>query len=162
MNIEKLQRFRHDSRGVHEDQKGDYLWYDDVVTLIEEDKKERERCVEVLKSAVGLKVEGKRVSHPMDAVAFLAEFGKWVDETFPGANHLEKLNDEVKELNEAPSSAMEMADVFLSLAAHAHRNGVDLLRWARLKFLVCKKRKWGPPDERGVIRHDPTIRGEEE
>ena len=54
---------------------------------------------------------------------------------------------------------MEAADCLLCLLQHAHENKYDLFNTARVKHEINERRKWGPPDEYGVIEH---IKSEEQ
>lgn len=89
-------------------------------------------------------------------IAFQRTVGTWSDKTFSSAtdsSRIAHMQDELKELLEHPADPYEMADIFLLLLHHAHANGVDLEMAARVKFDILQKRKWGQPDERGVVTH---------
>ena len=84
----------------------------------------------------------------------------WQWETFgPGYNPLPSLHHLKKEVQEAidePHNLEEYADIFLMTLAAVDRAGFDLpdlLKAAKDKFIICKQRKWGPPDENGVCEH---------
>jgi len=50
----------------------------------------------------------------------------------------------------------EFADCFMLLIAAAKMEGMsgnDLILITRLKLALNKKRKWGKPDENGVVEH---------
>jgi len=87
-----------------------------------------------------------------------AEMGTWCDQTFPNATpetiqrHLKK---EVQELWDAPKAERpeEIADCIMLLLHLAHKDGISARDALRDKFEVCKKRKWGKPDEHGVVEH---------
>ena len=82
----------------------------------------------------------------------------WASATFPGQSAESKiahLADEVVELRNAPTDGEEMADCFILLLNVAQMAGVDLMRAAKLKMEKNRARKWGNPDERGVIKHIP-------
>ena len=94
--------------------------------------------------------------------AFQEQVGAWGDETFPHstpASVVAHLMDEVGELADDIAHAnndgipSEAADCFLLLLHTAHKCGFDLQEEAERKFLVNKGRRWGEPDERGVVRH---------
>ena len=98
------------------------------------------------------------------------EISEWSDKTFGGqrnpaiAHHLLK---EVKELiaefdspEEMPdkylSIRMEFADCFMLLldsATHAGITANELLQVTKEKLEINKNRKWGEPDENGVVEH---------
>lgn len=107
------------------------------------------------------------------------ELGIWADKTFgegkpiPTAKHLIK---EAKELVEAlenfercqsleeewnyASTNMkicdEFADCFLLILDCARRYGVNtelLIKLSVAKLAICKTRKWGEPDQDGVVEH---------
>ncbi len=62
------------------------------------------------------------------------------------------LRREVDELA-ADHSPEEAADCFILLLGHAHENGYDLLAAAKRKMAINYERKWGEPDEEGVVEH---------
>jgi len=66
---------------------------------------------------------------------------------------VEHLSDEVEELRKDPTSAEEMADVFILLAQLAHESDVDLYQAVQDKMKINRKRKWGTADHRGVVKH---------
>jgi len=75
-------------------------------------------------------------------------FGK--GQTITGIiNHLIK---EVCELRDSDSPD-EAADCLLLLCQHAHECGYNLIEEARKKHQINLNRKWGKPDEYGVIEH---------
>lgn len=110
-------------------------------------------------------------SHPiiekeaMDALQ--TEIGTWSDLTFPTSTldtMLRHLKKEVKELDDAikgdnlfpktkPETPHEIADCIMLLLHMAHRKGISARDAIREKFEICKKRKWGAPDEHGVVQH---------
>jgi len=50
----------------------------------------------------------------------------------------------------------EIADIFilaLEVASHVGMDINDITLACRDKFEICKKRKWGTPDENGVVEH---------
>ena len=81
--------------------------------------------------------------------------GQWGAQTFPTCslngvvNHLYK---EVLELSE-DHDPEEAADCCILLFQHAYNGGYDLLDEVRKKFEINKTRKWGEPDEFGIIEH---------
>ena len=87
--------------------------------------------------------------------SFQREVGEWGDKIFPGGTphsivaHLRK---EVKKLAESHDPE-EGADCLLLLLHHAHKVGYDLMIEAFKKFKINQNRKWGEPDENGVIEH---------
>lgn len=87
---------------------------------------------------------------------FQTEVGKWADRQFPQStlqSIVAHLTDEVEELNQAPADKLEMADILLLLMHLAHKQDIDLLVAAKEKFEIVKKRRWGIPDHRGVVKH---------
>jgi len=101
---------------------------------------------------------------------FLNEVAEWQDITFPNANSLSKLAhliEEIVELKdciitsvvESPQNydlKLEYADCFLLLFGAASKSGFDLkdvFDAMREKMEINKNRKWGSPDENGVVRH---------
>lgn len=94
----------------------------------------------------------------------LEQIHKWQKETFIEANAVSKLHHLKKELNELMSeveletddSAEEYADCFLLLYGSAMAYGMsyeDILYAIEAKFNKNKARKWGKPDENGVVEH---------
>lgn len=84
------------------------------------------------------------------------ETGLWSDETFPlssNSSRIAHMEDELKELLDKPADKLEMADIMLLLMHHAHIHKVNLVDAVAEKFEIIKQRKWGKPDERGVVRH---------
>jgi NTP pyrophosphatase (non-canonical NTP hydrolase) len=101
---------------------------------------------------------------------FIKEVTEWQDKTFPGANSLSNLAhliEEIVELKDAIVSSayegpknhsirMEYADCFLLLFGAASKSGFDpkdVFDAMREKMEINKNRKWGSPDENGVVRH---------
>ena len=110
---------------------------------------------------------------------------QWSDETFgshrtgkPIAHHLKKEIDEVIDAIEGLETEtsntkadvrsvywwkhtrvkFELADcltLLLDIAAHEYINVSDLLDASEEKMEINKKRKWGEPDENGVVEHIP-------
>lgn len=78
----------------------------------------------------------------------------WAANALPtNANHLQKIKEELIELEAQPDDQGEMADVLLALMLHAESRGIDLLGAGYEKFRVIKTRVYGACDERGVARH---------
>lgn len=59
MNIDHLQRFHHDSTGVHHDSNGEYLWYEDVISVVKKEQKEREEAVQGLRAILETEQKSK-------------------------------------------------------------------------------------------------------
>lgn len=89
---------------------------------------------------------------------------KWQKETFGQATSLSKLShlsEELKELtddlkNNAPDRRLEFADCFFLLFGAAAADGMsysDIVNCIEEKFAINKARKWGTPDEKGVVKH---------
>lgn len=89
------------------------------------------------------------------------EIGEWGDKTFcpngeyRGHSIVAHLKKEVKELRADPKCMEEIADCFMLLAHLAHQNKESLTIAVMRKFEINKKRKWGEPDEQGVVEHIP-------
>lgn len=86
------------------------------------------------------------------------EIGCWSGITFPNSSRetiLRHLRDEVTELFAAQDDELphEIADCIMLLLHLAHKKGISARDVIREKFEICRKRKWGPPDEHGVVRH---------
>lgn len=97
------------------------------------------------------------------------EIGDWGDITFPLSTPrsvMAHLSDEITELSTEVDAyiatpgndtrrllAEEAADCLLLLYHIAHKCGFDLETEARAKFEKNQRRRWGEPDERGVVRH---------
>lgn len=88
----------------------------------------------------------------------------WQNETFPGATAFSKaahLEQEVQELRDAveiddPNVRLEIADCYLLLAGITHKSGMtyeDVCAAIEEKMEINRKRKWGNPDENGVVNH---------
>lgn len=91
---------------------------------------------------------------------------KWQDETFGKATPISKLHhleDEIEELMEgfaemknSDEIKSEYADCFLLLYGSAAKFGMsydDINLAISRKMDINEKRKWGKPDEQGVVRH---------
>jgi predicted house-cleaning noncanonical NTP pyrophosphatase (MazG superfamily) len=86
---------------------------------------------------------------------FQSVVGEWADDKFPESNRhsiVKHLESEVSELLESHEPE-EAADCLLLLMHHAHKGGYDLFDESVKKLEVCKLRKWGQPDEHGVVEH---------
>ena len=83
------------------------------------------------------------------------QVGDWAEETFQSSDEIRmrKLREELDELAENPSDALEMADILLVLLHHAHVHKTDLFTATMHKFEVCQNREWQEPDEHGVTKH---------
>lgn len=99
-------------------------------------------------------------SKSLDFNLLYRQITQWQEKTFgkreqphPPIHHLEK---EVKELIENPYDILEYADCFFLLFNAAHIVGFtpeQLLEGIKEKFEINKKRKWGKPDNQGVVLH---------
>lgn len=94
------------------------------------------------------------------------EITEWQKQTFPDATALSKiahLKKELPELEEALKEGwektarfMEFADCFFLLfgaAAAAGMSYADIVEAIDQKYSINKSRKWGKPDENGVVEH---------
>lgn len=90
------------------------------------------------------------------------EASQWSDRTF-GESYgrgpeacIAHLKKEILELEKEPLDRLEYADCMLLLIDAYRRAGGnidDLLLATREKLEICKKRKWGKPDSKGVVQH---------
>lgn len=84
-------------------------------------------------------------------------FGDRQTSAIPVCNHLLKEVNELKEsISRLDGYKEEFADCFILLIEVANTleiSGDDLIELARQKMEKNKKRKWGQPDENGVIEH---------
>lgn|SRR5574337_662218 len=88
----------------------------------------------------------------------------WQYETFPNDSALSKiyhLKEEVEELIidvaiDGPGKTLEFADCFMLLYGAAAKSGMsykDICQAVDEKMSINKLRKWGKPDENGVVKH---------
>lgn len=91
---------------------------------------------------------------------FQIEAHRWADSVFgelrPPHGAIAHLRKEVGELTECPYDDMEYADCLLLLLDAASNAGIgadDLLNTAWEKLALNQQRKWGEPDENGVVEH---------
>jgi hypothetical protein len=83
------------------------------------------------------------------------KLGEWAKVTFPHSSPdsvLAHFKDEVEEFLEDPCSE-EAADCLILLCQYANKMGFDLMGAAQAKFKKNLLRKWGEPDDRGVVKH---------
>lgn len=99
---------------------------------------------------------------PTELQRFQAEVGQWGEKTFPGSTFesiVAHLVEEADELDRALRLAHpvdieeEAADCFLLIVQLAHKLELDLMRAARAKLAINRRRTWGEPDARGVVHH---------
>lgn len=92
------------------------------------------------------------------------EITEWQKQTFPKANALSKIAHLAEELQElvvdlkenASGIRHEYADCFLLLFGSAAAAGMsyeDICRAIDEKMVINKNRKWGKPNEDGVVNH---------
>ena len=92
------------------------------------------------------------------------EISEWQKETFGLVTPLSKishLKDEIEELRlgimyDQPDKRLEFADCFFLLFGAAATDGMsyqDIQDAIKEKFEINKKRKWGTPDQNGVVNH---------
>lgn len=106
-------------------------------------------------------------------MSFQDEIGEWGNRTFTKATehsiiaHLRREVEEVqksvdllgRDLPEGIRKQMreelgfELADCYMLLLHLAHRNRVDLVHFANIKFEINQARQWGQPDSEGVCEH---------
>lgn len=90
----------------------------------------------------------------------MSDIAAWQRATFPDATPTSvahHLLQESQELLRNPGDGLEMADAFILLTWLVVNGEVDLLEQVNKKMEVNRARKWGKPDENGVINH---VRGE--
>jgi NTP pyrophosphatase (non-canonical NTP hydrolase) len=115
-----------------------------------------------------------REETPMDLDDFQRRVGEWGSRTFPKSTpyskfaHLLKevweLEDEIEPPGARPRShvidparvAEEAADCLMLLLHLCHEQGVSLADAAEAKFADVQTRRWGEPDEHGVVEHVRT------
>lgn len=96
------------------------------------------------------------------------EITKWQKETFGQATPLSKISHLAQELqelvedlkNNGPGKRLEFADCFFLLFGAAAADGMtfqDIVAAIQEKFEINKSRKWGKPDENGVVNHIKNI-----
>lgn len=92
------------------------------------------------------------------------DISAWQKQTFPNATPLSKIAHLAEELQELysdlkinnPERRLEFADCFLLLFGCAAADGMaykDVCDAIQEKFDINKSRKWGEPDENGVVKH---------
>ena len=92
------------------------------------------------------------------------EISAWQRETFGQATPLSKIAHLAEELQELvsdlksnnPARRLEFADCFFLLFGSAAADGMtyqDICQAIQEKFEINKARKWGKPDENGVVQH---------
>ena len=92
------------------------------------------------------------------------EITQWQNETFGQATALSKiahLAEEMQELvtdlqNKDPNRRLEFADCFILLFGAAASDGMSyekILEAIEEKMLINYQRKWGNPNENGVVNH---------
>jgi NTP pyrophosphatase (non-canonical NTP hydrolase) len=105
---------------------------------------------------------------------FMDDVHQWADSTFGHDRKvtaaLHHLKQEVPELIDAiektgitkrpengnPEIEFEFADCFILILNAASKYGLtadQLMEIAQKKLQICKERKWGKPDENGVVNH---------
>jgi len=71
----------------------------------------------------------------------------------PGGEILELMHDIV---TDNPNKRLEWADCFILLFGAAKKDGMtyeDIISGIQDKFGIIQSRKWGKPDENGVVNH---------
>lgn len=91
-----------------------------------------------------------------NAATIQHRISQWAEKTFPNqptSAKIDHLADEIQEVRENPNDGEELADCAILLFNLAGRAGVDLMMEVEKKFAKNRKRTWGVPDERGVVKH---------
>lgn len=83
----------------------------------------------------------------------VAALGDKINPASTQASIISHLRDEVNKELHPDCSADELADVAIFAMLLAHRRGLNLEELIRQKHAVNLQRKWGEPDERGVVKH---------
>lgn len=86
----------------------------------------------------------------------LAEAAEWAKITFTKStihSKAEHLSREAEELKENPTDRSEIADCLILIADLSHGQGIDMKDAVERKMIVNYGRKWGKPDEMGVVEH---------
>jgi hypothetical protein len=87
------------------------------------------------------------------------EVGAWQDVTFIHGSVGSKLHhmvDEIEEARKAPGDLLEWADIMMLFMGASRLAGFtmdEILTGVKAKLIINKKREWGEPDERGVVKH---------
>lgn len=95
------------------------------------------------------------------------EITKWQNETFGEATAYSKvmhLKEEIEELAvdvaiDGYEKQLEFADCFILLFGAAASDGMsyeDICKAINKKMAINRARKWGKPDENGVVKHIKT------
>lgn len=101
--------------------------------------------------------------------ALMDDISAWADATFGAErktvaplHHLKKEAAEAIEAieraepNRSTAGVLELADCFILVLNACALYGLtasEVIRAANYKLETCKKRKWGEPDENGVVEH---------
>ena len=92
-----------------------------------------------------------------DIVAWSTDtFGDRQTTAIPVCHHLKKEVDELIDGIQAGDFKEEFADCFMLLIESAKTCGIEtdeLISLTYAKLEINKRRKWGKPDEKGVIQH---------
>lgn len=84
---------------------------------------------------------------------------KWSRETFGESSmesNIDHLRDELAEIIENPTDIEEWADVmllYMNALSFVDFTMDDVLEAVHKKYEKNNKRKWGKPDDRGVVKH---------
>jgi hypothetical protein len=92
------------------------------------------------------------------------EITAWQKQTFGQATPISKIGhlaEELQELvadlkNNNPDRRLEYADCFFLLFGSAAADGMsyqDICNAIQEKFEINKRRRWGKPDENGIVKH---------
>lgn len=112
---------------------------------------------------ITIEIEERRKAEPSEIQILQNQLGEWSDSTFGLLRHpiapLAHLVKELRELIDCPTDRMEYADcMMLLLDAYRMIGGSadDLVQACYEKLEINKQRKWGEPDEHGVVEHIRT------
>ena len=104
-------------------------------------------------------IENLKEYYMLDPQKLQDVVGQWSDAQFGRGNirstllHLKK---EVNELIESPTDGEEHADCLMLLIDAGRKAGFNmntLFDAVQYKLEINKKRKWGKPDENGIVEH---------
>lgn len=109
-------------------------------------------------------VKGKLIIIKKQNEQQFIEVTTWQKETFKKSDAISKIHHLKEEVNEllldvsekSKERRLEFADCFLLLYGAAYSDGMsyeDISKCIDEKLKICKERKWGIPDENGIVKH---------